>query len=94
MHLHVLKVQFYQQGDQERRMGLPISAFMDRENKTRLQFTFILLIRVVVKCQKGFFQFVAEPLVVPFLNFLAGEENMRILSIFNDNLHYWDALSD
>ena len=41
MHLFVLKVQFYQQGDQERRLGLPISAFMDRENQTRLQFPLI-----------------------------------------------------
>lgn len=45
----ILMEEFWSQGDKERERGLPISAFMDRDNKNLKQ------------CQLGFFKFICLP---------------------------------
>jgi len=42
--------EFFEQGDEEKRRGLKVSAFMDRETT------------IVSKCQVGFIKFVVEPI--------------------------------
>lgn len=50
--------EFYQQGDEERKQGMPISAFMDRTKPA------------VAKCQLGFIDFIVGPLFEVWVNFL------------------------
>lgn len=50
--------EFYQQGDEERKNGMAISAFMDRTKPA------------VAKCQLGFIDFIVGPLFEVWVNFL------------------------
>lgn len=67
--------EFWSQGDQERKLGLPISAFMDRTQAD------------VPKCQSGFIQFIALPvytaMVEQFPDMAICVANMK------ENLNYW-----
>lgn len=50
--------EFYRQGDEERRKGMPVSAFMDRVKPAE------------AKCQIGFIDFIVGPLYEVWANFL------------------------
>eukprot|EP01112_Ceratiomyxa_fruticulosa_P008300 TRINITY_DN214_c0_g1_i1.p1 TRINITY_DN214_c0_g1~~TRINITY_DN214_c0_g1_i1.p1 ORF type:complete len:745 (+),score=137.62 TRINITY_DN214_c0_g1_i1:217-2451(+) len=50
--------EFYRQGDEERRQGMPISSFMDRTKPAE------------AKCQVGFIDFIVGPLYEVWVNFL------------------------
>eukprot|EP00026_Physarum_polycephalum_P005836 Phypoly_transcript_05875.p1 GENE.Phypoly_transcript_05875~~Phypoly_transcript_05875.p1 ORF type:complete len:613 (+),score=110.74 Phypoly_transcript_05875:46-1839(+) len=67
--------EFWCQGDQERKLGIPISAFMDRTQPD------------VPKCQSGFIQFIALPfytaMVEQFPKMAICVDNMKA------NLEYW-----
>ena len=55
-----------------------------------LLFSCTLKLSTVAKSQRGFFQFVAEPLLNPFLHYLGGP-GAEILSIFKDNMLSWNS---
>ena len=66
--------EFFQQGDRERQLGLPISPFMDRENPK------------IPRSQINFIEFICAPVyhsVGEQLN------NMEIYKICQTNLVYW-----
>jgi len=67
--------EFWMQGDQERKLGMPMSAFMDRN------------VPDVPKCQSGFIQFIALPFYTSMVEQFPGMslcvENMK------SNLDYW-----
>eukprot|EP00002_Diphylleia_rotans_P004717 TRINITY_DN1360_c0_g1_i1.p1 TRINITY_DN1360_c0_g1~~TRINITY_DN1360_c0_g1_i1.p1 ORF type:complete len:404 (-),score=93.37 TRINITY_DN1360_c0_g1_i1:266-1477(-) len=62
-----IMTEFYIQGDEEGRMALPISPFMDRSNPT------------VEKCQCGFMDFIVKPLFEAYSNFAKDQTYARIL---------------
>ena len=66
--------EFYKQGDEERRLGLPISPFMDREAPKLAQ------------CQKGFLEFICLPLYEAFDGFVNIPE---IFAQLQSNAAYW-----
>jgi len=69
-----LQEEFFRQGDEERRRGLPISAFMDRERPRLAQ------------SQVNFIEFIALPL---FQCIAAQLERPEIVSQTMQNLEYW-----
>jgi hypothetical protein len=66
--------EFYRQGDEERRLGLPISPFMDREAPKLAQ------------CQKGFLEFICLPLYEAFDGFVNVPE---VFAQLQANAAYW-----
>lgn len=68
--------EFFQQGDTERRYGVPISDLMDRENPN------------IPKSQVGFIQFVVNPLFAALNNFCSSELDVCIQSL-TSNLTTW-----
>ena len=66
--------EFYKQGDEERRLDLPISPFMDREAPKLAQ------------CQKGFLEFICLPLYEAFDGFVNIPE---IFAQLQSNAAYW-----
>lgn len=71
--------EFYQQGDQEKERGLPISTFMDRDNPN------------IRKLQLGFLNFIVMPTFKTWLSFLKHEE---ILHYAEENLKMWLEATD
>ena len=69
--------EFYQQGDAERALGLPISPFYDRNNKQ------------MAKCQIGFIKFIVRPLYSTFTE-LATSLRVEILENLNANQTEWE----
>jgi len=69
-----LQEEFFRQGDEERRRGLPISAFMDRERPRLAQ------------SQVNFIEFIALPL---FQCIAVQLERPEIVSQTMQNLEYW-----
>ena len=71
--------EFFQQGDEERKMGLPISMYCDRENT------------VVGKSQTGFIKNIVLPLFVS-LNFILGSKDVDKVCIaqLEENKLYWE----
>eukprot|EP00761_Pharyngomonas_kirbyi_P014183 gb/GECH01014213.1/.p1 GENE.gb/GECH01014213.1/~~gb/GECH01014213.1/.p1 ORF type:complete len:639 (+),score=144.73 gb/GECH01014213.1/:1-1917(+) len=67
--------EFYLQGDEERKLGLTISPFMDRENPTK------------GKCQLGFIDFIAKPLFENLCEF--DERFQTTLDNINLNRQMW-----
>ena len=67
--------EFYKQGDEERRRGMPVSAFMDRNKPAE------------AKCQLGFIDFIVGPLFEVWTNFLP--ETHFIMDILDSNRNYW-----
>lgn len=73
--------EFFKQGDEERRIGIPISVFMDR-NATN-----------VPKCQLGFIDYIVQPLFEPWTKFL-DQPDFKGLDNLNDNREYWKKKLD
>ena len=63
-----------EQGDLEKSMGLPISAFCNRNEKTE------------ERSQKGFLEFLVQPLVVQYTELV---DNRMWMEQFEHNLQYW-----
>eukprot|EP00002_Diphylleia_rotans_P027776 TRINITY_DN557_c0_g4_i2.p1 TRINITY_DN557_c0_g4~~TRINITY_DN557_c0_g4_i2.p1 ORF type:complete len:798 (+),score=147.74 TRINITY_DN557_c0_g4_i2:193-2586(+) len=59
--------EFYNQGDEETRLTLPISPFMDRNNPT------------VEKCQCGFIDFIVRPLYDAWCNFIRDQTYVQLV---------------
>jgi hypothetical protein len=69
--------EFFSQGDEERRRGLPISMFMNRETAN------------VPKCQIGFIDFIVKPLYEPWALFLNRDNEFKGLgNIAANREHY------
>eukprot|EP00002_Diphylleia_rotans_P035533 TRINITY_DN776_c0_g1_i10.p1 TRINITY_DN776_c0_g1~~TRINITY_DN776_c0_g1_i10.p1 ORF type:complete len:712 (+),score=181.08 TRINITY_DN776_c0_g1_i10:303-2438(+) len=67
--------EFYNQGDEEKRLGIPISPFMDRENSN------------IPKSQVGFINFVVLPLFDAF-NYSKSFDNL--IDQLKDNQKFWE----
>lgn len=88
-HLHLkwserVNEEFFEQGDTERRLGLPMSAFMNRES-TQLW-----------KSQIGFIDFLVYPLFESFMRHWEErpETERLIMSQIQSNRSQWQTLSD
>jgi hypothetical protein len=71
--------EFFNQGEHEKRRGLPVSPFMDRATC------------VVAKSQAGFIDYLVLPLFEAFCKFLNQESSMDIFKQLQDNRAHWDA---
>lgn len=69
--------EFWCQGDAERNVGMPVSAFMDRTTPN------------VPKCQSGFIQFIAMPTYSAFVEEFPGSQDT--LDLMKNNLAYYKA---
>ena len=69
--------EFFRQGDEERKLGLPISNFMDR-NTTNIP-----------KCQMGFIDFIVRPLYEPWTMFINEDGIFPGLDNIAINKEYW-----
>eukprot|EP00727_Mastigamoeba_balamuthi_P013893 m51a1_g9126 putative high affinity cgmp-specific 3 -cyclic phosphodiesterase 9a-like (149) ;mRNA; f:2749-3195 len=70
--------EFFMQGDREKEMGMPVSAFMDRTQPN------------VGKSQVGFIEFVGMPLFASLCNFI-GSRSKAALENLTQNLKKWKA---
>jgi len=70
--------EFYQQGEQEKKLGLPISSFMDRATGN------------IPKSQTGFISFLVVPLYEAFVQEFV--ESKLCFDQLNANLKYWQQL--
>jgi len=69
--------EFWCQGDEERKRGMNISAFMDRT------------VPNVAKCQSGFIQFICMPTYSAFVEQFPGSQ--LTVDLMKDNFAYWKA---
>ena len=69
--------EFYEQGDKERELGLPISPFYDRNKKQ------------MAKCQIGFIQFIVRPLYAAFTELCISLKD-EIMTNINENQDTWE----
>lgn len=71
--------EFFLQGDEEKRLGLPVSTFMDRNNTS------------VPKCQLGFIDYVVRPLYEPWSSFVNQPTPTRCPweQYLKENVEYW-----
>jgi hypothetical protein len=67
--------EFYRQGDEERRIGMPVSAFMDRQKPAE------------AKCQLGFIDFIVGPLFEVWVSFLPAMAHT--IEILEQNRSNW-----
>ena len=72
--------QFYEQGDEERSLDLPVSTFMDRRNPA------------LVLCQCGFIDFIVMPLFRPWCDVLQGELAEECLTLLTKNRAAWEEV--
>ncbi|KXS11892.1 HD-domain/PDEase-like protein [Gonapodya prolifera JEL478] len=73
-----IMTEFFTQGDEERRRGLPVSQFFDRATTD------------IPKCQVGFITFVVSPLFDAWKLYMDGEID-KIISNVASNKAYWQA---
>lgn len=66
--------EFMSQGDMEKKLGIPVSPYMDRDNQN------------VPSCQTGFIDYVVQPLFVALDTF---QTVPNILSRLTKNREYW-----
>jgi len=76
-------VEFFEQGDREAELGLPVSPFMDR-NKTPLAST-------IVNCQIGFINVLVRPLLAEFAGFLGDAAERDIILTLDATLRLWET---
>ena len=70
--------EFWLQGDRERSLGIPISAFMDRKQPA------------VAQCQMGFINVLVKPLFVEWRKLL-GDIAQPAIDCMASNLAMWEA---
>lgn len=68
--------EFFQQGEEEARAGLPVSPFMDRKKTD------------IGKCQAGFISILIKPFFDEWTNFL-GDASRHIFTNIEDNIKVW-----
>ncbi|TPX75282.1 hypothetical protein CcCBS67573_g03449 [Chytriomyces confervae] len=75
--------EFYRQGDEERKHGLPVSNFMDRQNPN------------VAKCQIGFIDLLVAPLFNTWISFNRDDDanNATMRSNISHNKKLWQHVS-
>ena len=69
--------EFFQQGEEEARLGLPVSPFMDRAKTD------------IGKCQAGFIKILIKPFFDEWTMFL-GESNRNIFANVESNIKVWE----
>ncbi|KAJ3088123.1 High affinity cAMP-specific 3',5'-cyclic phosphodiesterase 7A, partial [Quaeritorhiza haematococci] len=69
--------EFFRQGDEERRLGLPVSMFMDRNNT------------VISKCQVGFIDYIVSPLYEVWDTYMNEDQKFSGLTNLSKNREYW-----
>eukprot|EP01068_Selenidium_serpulae_P017269 Selendium_serpulae@DN6368_c0_g1_i13.p3 len=79
---HMVSEEFYLQGDEESRLGLPKTALCDREKKKEM-----------AKSQVGFLQFVVEPLYAELSSFnRSGVIQSICVTRLTENRSHWSAM--
>ena len=68
--------EFFQQGEMEEQLGLPVSPFMDRAKTD------------IGKCQAGFISILIKPFFEEWIAFL-GTECSQIVTNIEDNIKTW-----
>jgi len=76
-------IEFFNQGDKEAEMGLPVSPFMDR-HKTPLSAT-------IVNCQIGFINVLVRPLLAEWSGFLGDAAERDIIYTLDATLRLWET---
>jgi len=78
----LVMAEFFDQGDAERSLNMPVSMFMDRETTS------------IPKCQIGFIEFVVQPLFAVLDRVLQTPASRDLLSHLIANLDFWRQQSD
>jgi len=78
----LVMAEFFDQGDAERSLNMPVSMFMDRETTS------------IPKCQKGFIEYVVQPLFAVLDRVLRTQASRDLLSHLSANLQFWRQQSD
>eukprot|EP00842_Homolaphlyctis_polyrhiza_P007008 jgi/Hompol1/897/HPOL_005453-RA len=78
---HLIMEEFFGQGDEEKRRGLPISTFMNRESTD------------IPKCQIGFIDFIVFPLYESWSNFMKDDVKVHMDNI-QANKAFWKSCGD
>ncbi|KAJ3416598.1 hypothetical protein HDV05_000880 [Chytridiales sp. JEL 0842] len=74
--------EFFKQGDRERKLGMPVSKFMDRTDTN------------IPKCQIGFIDILVIPLFETFSQCVQTEFTQLCLSNITRNRAYWESILD
>ncbi|KAK6097090.1 hypothetical protein MT418_002724 [Batrachochytrium dendrobatidis] len=74
--------EFFKQGDEERKRGLPISMFMDRQTT------------VISKCQVGFIDYIVLPLYEVWDQYMNEDGKFPAVSNLQSNRDYWKKLHE
>eukprot|EP00128_Syssomonas_multiformis_P010928 Colp12_sorted_trinity150504_noHs@31856 len=75
--------EFFRQGDEEARRGIPVSMFMDRMTTN------------VPKCQVGFIEFIVGPMYDVWLRLFDEEDqHVKVRDCLNSNAEYWRSLQE
>ncbi|RKP00394.1 hypothetical protein CXG81DRAFT_13294 [Caulochytrium protostelioides] len=74
---HLIMEEFYNQGDQERARGLPVSTFMDRQAPQ------------VPKCQSSFIDYIVMPLFEAWGMYIDPQGQFEAIQNLNANREYW-----
>ena len=74
--------EFFKQGDEERKLGLPISMFMDRQTT------------VISKCQVGFIDYIVIPLYEVWDQFMNDKGLFPAMDNLKTNRDYWKRQAD
>ncbi|KAH6570308.1 hypothetical protein BASA60_007797 [Batrachochytrium salamandrivorans] len=74
--------EFFKQGDEERKRGLPISMFMDRQTT------------VISKCQVGFIDYIVLPLYEVWDQYMNEERGFPAIDNLHANRDYWKKLHE
>ncbi|KAL0246321.1 hypothetical protein GEMRC1_007533 [Eukaryota sp. GEM-RC1] len=74
--------EFYRQGDRERALGLPISAFYDRQHPQES------------KCQVGFIDFLVSPLYEQLYQLMPDSTVSSFKQLVANNRQFWVSVSD
>ena len=75
-----IQEEFYRQGDKERELDLPISPYMDRQNKGN-----------VAKNQLGFFEFLVQPMLATMSTVVRMQD---VIEGVEENLAAWKRLAE
>ncbi|EPZ31742.1 HD-domain/PDEase-like protein [Rozella allomycis CSF55] len=70
--------EFFQQGDKEKKLGIPVSMFMDRQSTN------------MAKCQLGFIDYIVLPLYEAWDLYMVENGDHRYLDNIHSNRDYWE----
>lgn len=75
--------EFFQQGDREAELGIPVSPFMDRSK--------VPLASTIVNCQIGFINVLVRPLLSEWAAFLGSEAERDVIVTLEATLRLWET---